>query len=274
MMAQIRPLRGDSAAASLRHLWGVVLPRHYTGRGERQGTLARLLERASRLIPASRLVTVLTRDAAADARQELAAVPGLQRCLEPASRGTAPEIFLAAFSVLQQDPHAMVAALPVDHLPLNRVKVGIMDDSRINAANAGGGEFYVTRGLLERANDQQLLGVLAHEVAHEDLRHVAKAQTLGTGLQIGAVILDQIIPGSGALTPIAGQLIARGYSRREEYQADAHGAALLQRIGQPGKQVMLDTLQWLIATEGSSPGGFFATHPATTDRIEALRGAR
>ena len=156
---------------------------------------------------------------------------------------------------------------------LSNIKVGIMDDPHINAANAGGGEFYVTRGLLEKANDQQLLGVLAHEVAHEDLHHVAKAQTLGAGLNIGMVILDQIIPGSGALTPIAGQLIARGYSRREEYQADAHGAELLQRIGS-SKQVMLDTLQWLLNTEGGSSGGFFATHPATAERIEALKSAK
>lgn len=155
---------------------------------------------------------------------------------------------------------------------LSNIKVGIMDDSRINAANAGNGEFYVTRGLLEKANDQQLLGVLAHEIAHEDLRHVAKAQTLGAGLNIGMVILDQIIPGSGALTPIAGQLIARGYSRREEYQADQHGAELLKRVGS-SKQVMIDTLQWLLATEGGSPGGFFATHPATAERIETLRRA-
>jgi putative metalloprotease len=156
---------------------------------------------------------------------------------------------------------------------LSGVKVGIMDDPSINAANAGNGEFYVTRGLLEKANDQQLLGVLAHEVAHEDLRHVAKAQTLGAGLSIGMVILDQIIPGSGALTPIAGQLISRGYSRREEYQADAHGADLLRRIGS-SKQVMIDTLQWLVQTEGGSSGGFFSTHPATAERIEALRSAR
>ena len=156
---------------------------------------------------------------------------------------------------------------------LSGVKVGIMDDSHINAANAGSGEFYVTRGLLEKANDQQLLGVLAHEVAHEDLNHVAKAQRLGAGLSIGMVILDQIVPGSGALSPIAGKLIANGYSRREEYQADAHGAELLRRIGS-SKQVMIDTLQWLIATEGGSSGGFFATHPATAERIEALKQAK
>src|SRR5919108_3648431 len=36
-------------------------------------------------------------------------------------------------------------------LPLNQVKVGVIDDPRINAASAGNGEFYVTRGLLEKA---------------------------------------------------------------------------------------------------------------------------
>lgn len=157
--------------------------------------------------------------------------------------------------------------------PLDRVRVGIIDDSRINAASAGNGEFYVTRGLLEKANDQQLAGVLAHEIAHDDLNHVAKAQTLGAGLNIGMIILDQIIPGSGALTPIAGELIARKYTRTEEYEADRHGAELLRRIGKPREQ-MIDTLTWLMKTEGSSPGGFFATHPATGDRIEALRQAK
>ena len=34
---------------------------------------------------------------------------------------------------------------------------------------------------------------------------------------------------------------------------------------------MIQTLTWLMQTEGTSGGGFFATHPATGDRIEALR---
>jgi Zn-dependent protease with chaperone function len=160
-----------------------------------------------------------------------------------------------------------------DPLPLNKVKVGIIDDNDINAASGGGGEFYVTRGLLEKANDRQLAGVLAHEVAHDDLNHVAKAQTLGAGLNIGMVILDQIFPGSGAITPIAGQLIARKYSQREEYAADQHGADILQKAGLP-REVMAETLSWLLQTSGGSSGGFFATHPATADRIEALRRAR
>ena len=155
----------------------------------------------------------------------------------------------------------------------SQVKIGVLDDSHINAASAGSGEFYVTRGLLEKANDEHLSGVLAHELSHDDLGHVAKAQRLGAGLSIGMVILDQIIPGAGSLAPIAGQLIINKYTQREEYQADAHGAELLQRAGS-SKQVMIDTLTWLTQTEGTSGGGFFATHPATGDRIQALQRAK
>ena len=159
----------------------------------------------------------------------------------------------------------------MDHpKPLKQVRVGVIDDPGINAANAGGGEFYVTRGLLERANDDQLLGVLAHEVAHDDLGHVAKAQGLGTGVSLGIILLDQLVPGSGAVTPIAGELVVRGYSRREEYEADRHGVDLLRRTGRD-KDVMVNTLTWLLQTSGPSGGGFLATHPATNDRIQALR---
>src|SRR5713226_1698536 len=80
------------------------------------------------------------------------------------------------------------------------VRVGITDDQQINAGNAGGGQFIVTRGLLEQATDEQLRGVLAHEIAHEDLGHVAKLQMLGTGLNLGVVLLERLIPGSSAIT--------------------------------------------------------------------------
>jgi len=168
----------------------------------------------------------------------------------------------------------MVPLLKVMDHPLSpgQVKVGVMDDPSINAASAGNGEFLVTTGLLQKANDDQLRAVLAHELAHQDLNHVQKTQTLGTGLSIGMIILDQIIPGSGNLTPIAGELLLRKYTRSEEYAADKHGVQLLQRAGYPGKQMMADTLSWLMAsTDGGSKGGFLATHPGTADRVAAVK---
>ena len=154
------------------------------------------------------------------------------------------------------------------------VKIGIIDEPEINAANAGGGEFYVTTGLLEKASDEQLRGIMAHEIAHDDLGHVAKLQVLGAGLNLGVIILEQIIPGSSAVTPIAGSLIARGYSRNEEYAADRHGVEILRRAGY-SKDVLINALNWVTRTAGGGGGGgFLSTHPATEDRIAQLEKLR
>ena len=154
---------------------------------------------------------------------------------------------------------------------LNEIRVRVIDDPNINAANAGSGEFQVTTGLLQKASDEQLRGVLAHEIAHDDHGHVARAQTLGTGLNIGVILLEQLFPGSSAVTPIAGALIANSYSRSEELEADRHGVEILRRAGY-SKEVMIDTLTWLVRSSGGdSGGGFLSTHPATAERIAALR---
>ena len=156
---------------------------------------------------------------------------------------------------------------------LNEARVGLIDQNEINAANAGNCEFYVTTGLLRRATDDQLRGVMAHEIAHQDLGHLAKAQVLGAGLNIGAALLAQLFPGTGAITPIAGTLLARSYGRSEEYAADRHALEILRRAGYP-KETMVDTLSWLRQVSGSGGGGFLSTHPALDERISALRRSR
>ena len=137
----------------------------------------------------------------------------------------------------------------------------------------GSCQFYVTTSLLRRANDEQLLGVMAHEIAHQDLGHLARAQVLDAGLNIGAALLEQLFPGSGALTPIAGSLIARGYGRSEEYAADRHAVELLRRAGY-SKEIMVSTLNWIQRTSGENGGGIFSTHPALEDRIAELTRLR
>jgi predicted Zn-dependent protease len=162
----------------------------------------------------------------------------------------------------------------MDHpCPVEEIRISVVDQSEINAGNAGGCQFVVTVGLLQGANDDQLRGVLAHEIAHQDLGHVARAQVLSTGLSVGAALLERFFPGSGALTPIAGTLIARGYGRTEEYTADRHGVDILKRAGYPA-EVMVDTLRWLRGVSGDAGGGFLSTHPAIDERIAALRKLR
>lgn len=112
---------------------------------------------------------------------------------------------------------------------------------------------------------------MAHEVAHEDLGHVADMQVLGAGLSLGVYLLEQLLPGSGAVTPIAGSLIARGYSRKEEYAADRQGVEILRRAGY-SPDTLINALSWVERQSGGGGGGgFLSTHPATEDRIAELK---
>ena len=153
------------------------------------------------------------------------------------------------------------------------VRWTIVDEAEINAASAGDGQFYVTTGLLREASDEQLRGVLAHEIAHEDLGHPAKAQILGAGVGMGAVLLEKIFPGSGAIAPVAGTLVTSHYTRPMELAADRHAVTLLQLAGY-SKNTMINTLTWLMQRNGDTGGGIFATHPATSERIHALQAVR
>ena len=158
-------------------------------------------------------------------------------------------------------------------MPLKQIRITIVDESTLNAASAGNGQFYVTMGLLRLANNSQLRGVLAHEIAHEDLGHPMKARLLGAGMELGTALLEQIMPGSGAVAPLAGTLITGHYSRPMELAADRHAVGLLRRAGY-SKAVLINTLAWLMRHDGDSCGGLFATHPATSERIQALQKLR
>lgn len=53
---------------------------------------------------------------------------------------------------------------------------------------------------------------------------------------------------------VAGALIARSYSLSGELEADRHGVEILRRVGY-SKEVMIDTLTWLMRTPGGGGGG-------------------
>lgn len=156
---------------------------------------------------------------------------------------------------------------------IDQVKVGIINQDEINAANAGNCQFYVTMGLLRRASDDQLRGVLAHELAHQDLGHVAKAQVLGTAINALSAGLQALSPLAGALVPVAGELAVRSYGRNEEFNADKHGVDILRRAGY-SKDVMIDSLAWIRRISGDKGGGFLSTHPGLDDRIASIQRLR
>jgi heat shock protein HtpX len=161
-----------------------------------------------------------------------------------------------------------------------------------------------TEGILQILNDDELEGVLAHELAHvkhRDILTSSIAATIAAAIMMASrfamffggardddrrggnpiALLATII-----LAPIAAMLIQMAISRSREYDADAGGAAIagsplglvsaLQKIEAGSRAVPMDanpaTAHMFIIKPFSAGGllGLFSSHPPTKDRIDAL----
>lgn len=155
----------------------------------------------------------------------------------------------------------------------------VLDSPDPNAFALPGGHVYVSRGLLALVNEEdELANVLGHEIAHVAARHAVRRITVATpfalltgipALLTGIVspALGEGIAGAGALV---GGLVLAPYSRDQEREADRLGMELAARGGwDPGAMSrFLTTLERDERAAGPDGGlSWFATHPATADRV-------
>ena len=141
-----------------------------------------------------------------------------------------------------------------------------------------GGNIYFFSGLLDKLNtDDEVAGVLSHEIGHCAARHnVKKFQaSLGYNL-IGSLVLNQLNPGAAqqvaALSSnVVMNIIFSSYGRQDEFEADKLGVKYMRLAGY-NPQGMLDTLE-VLKKEGTGDGGalLFRSHPYTKDRIDAVK---
>jgi Zn-dependent protease with chaperone function len=151
----------------------------------------------------------------------------------------------------------------------------IVDHEMVNAFALAGGPIYVTTGMLDFVKtDLELAGVLAHEMAHADRKHVIIQMARNertTLLAIAAMIASR---GHGAAIFAASALqvaVMGAYSIDIEKEADALGIAALMRAGYNPVGVL--TLQERLREESLKRAyidpGIYRTHPETKERITA-----
>jgi heat shock protein HtpX len=190
---------------------------------------------------------------------------------------------------------------------LPQPKVYVIPDPSPNAFATGRNPQHAavaaTEGLLQILNDEELAGVMAHELGHVKNRDILISSIAAT---IAAAIMmvsrfamffggSRDERGNGnpvallatvILAPIAAMLIQAAISRSREYTADAAGAAIaghpmglvsaLRKIEAASKRVPLDanpaTAHMFIIKPFSAGGmlSLFSTHPPTERRIQAL----
>ena len=146
----------------------------------------------------------------------------------------------------------------------------IVDDKVNNAFCTPGGYIYVYTGLIKYLDtEDQLAGVLGHEIAHADKRHTTDNLTREYGIQLLLeVALGQ--QSQGTLVNIARSLTSLRYSRSAEREADDASVTYLCSTGYraDGAAGFFEKMEG----EGSAaPPEFLSTHPNPGDRVQAIR---
>lgn len=161
----------------------------------------------------------------------------------------------------------------------------ILDTDEINAFAAPGGLIFVSRGMLRLCkNEDQMAGVLAHEVAHvnhgDAIRAISNSRwtqaftILGTegAKSFGGEQLSQLTSAfEGSIDDITKTMMTSGYARKQEKQADTAAITYMKRVGY-NPHALADVLENM--EKKLKPGGhdFAATHPPPEKRIADLRG--
>jgi predicted Zn-dependent protease len=178
--------------------------------------------------------------------------------------------------------NAIVAGSPAHQTPYEYDFHLLADPETINAFALPGGQIFITRALYDKLQtEDQLAGVLGHEIAHVVARHsaehIAKAK-LTEGLTGAAVIAtyDPDNPASASSAQVAaliGQLINLKFGRDDELESDYLGVCFMNDTGYDPEE-MVTVMQILAASsQGERPPEFFSTHPNPEQRITRIQQA-
>ncbi len=151
-------------------------------------------------------------------------------------------------------------------------EVRIIDDAQTqNAFCTPGGYIYVYTGLIKYLDSEdQLAGVMGHEIAHAALRHSTRQMTKSYGVQ---TLLELATGGSsgGTLSQLTQNVVGLSFSRGHETEADAHSVIYLcetdyNAAGAAG------FFEKITAAGGSSgQPTFLSTHPNPENRVAKIK---
>ena len=152
----------------------------------------------------------------------------------------------------------------------------LRDDKTVNAFALPGGQIFITYALLSRFDkEDQLAGVLGHEIGHVLARHSAEKiaqMELAQGLT-GAVTMatyDPSNPNSGYIAQTVSNMIQMKYGRDQEYQSDDLGVRIMLEAGY-NPEYLIDVMEILKqASGGRDTPEFQSTHPSPENRKERI----
>ncbi len=157
----------------------------------------------------------------------------------------------------------------------------LADERTVNAFALPGGQVFITAALLRQLkNEDQVAGVLGHEIGHVINRHAAEhmaKQRLTQGLTGAAVIAsyDPSRPSTmrtAAVAALIGSMINMKFGRQDELESDRVGVAYMSEAGY-NPEALIGVMEVLAASGNGRRPEFFSTHPNPENRVANIRKA-
>ncbi|MCL4139976.1 UNVERIFIED_CONTAM: hypothetical protein GTU68_045640 [Idotea baltica] len=151
----------------------------------------------------------------------------------------------------------------------------LRDPQTINAFALPGGQIFITYALYSQLqNEDQLAGVLGHEIGHVVGRHSAERiakQGLTQGIISGVLVGGG--DGTGQMAAMIGNVINMKYGRGDELESDELGVKFMLDAGYQPEE-MMGVMEILKAAAGPNrTPEMQSTHPDPENRIEKIKEA-
>ena len=171
------------------------------------------------------------------------------------------------------------------HRPQMPYSARAVNANYINAYTFPGGSIAVTRGImLEVQNEDELAGLLGHEIGHVNARHAAERAGRAQIAQIGSIAAQVGLAAAGLgdlggyasqITQVGASALLASYSRDDEREADALGMEYMTRAGYnaDGMVSLMNILRREAREQPSMVETMFASHPMSDERYATAQNA-
>jgi predicted Zn-dependent protease len=155
----------------------------------------------------------------------------------------------------------------------------LADPETVNAFALPGGQIFITVGLLKRLDtEDQIAGVLGHEIGHVINRHSAEHMAQQGLLQgiVQGVMVGTSDPYSGAMSTgqiaqVVANMVSMKYGRNDELESDTYGIRYMHESGYKPES-MIKVMEILAeASGGSRQNEFMSSHPSPENRIAKIK---
>lgn len=168
----------------------------------------------------------------------------------------------------------LMAAMPAKEMKEWQFSFDVVESKEVNAYALPGGPIFFYTGLLEKLkSEDELAGVLGHEMIHVTKQHWASAYADNTKRKLGLGVLLMLVDANQIAADLANLaddlVLTMPYNRRHETESDDFGLDAMVGSGY-NPEGMANVFRMLGKQGGGKPPEWLSTHPEDKNRVKRI----